>query len=255
MKNKLKEKLQLGSPVFGTWLMTGGLETAEIIAHTGVDCVMIDAEHGAMSMETAGKMVSIMRNTNTLPMIRVAQNDIATIKQGIDTGVYGIMIPMINSKEEAEAAVKSCKYPPLGVRGVGASRAVLFATGAQDFSDYYKNANDEVLVILQIEHIDAVNNIDEILSVEGIDIAFVGPMDLSNSMGIFGQMEHPDLHICFAKVIEACNEHGVIPGIMTWEGSIQKHLDMGFKFLAGGMDSAILYNGVKKLVGEFKDSL
>ncbi len=251
-KNTLKEKLDQKEKVFGTWIMTNSLDNAEILGHTGADFIMIDAEHGSMDIETAGRMVSVIRGTQATPLIRVAENEKSWVKRGLDTGAEGVMIPMVNSKEEAEQAVSFSKYPPVGIRGTGAGRAVLFGAAAEEYGDYYGQANNEVLVILQIEHYTAVENIDEILSVPGIDIAFVGPYDLSTSMGLPGQMNHPEVLMNFKKVVEACEKHNVIPGIMTWTDGIEQHLNMGFKFLLGGIDGAILYTGVKQLVNEFK---
>ncbi|WP_338447719.1 aldolase/citrate lyase family protein [Niallia oryzisoli] len=250
-KNTLKEKINQKNRVFGTWIMTNSLDNAEILGHTGVDFIMIDAEHGSMDLESAGKMVSVIRGTRATPLLRAAGNEKSLIKRGLDTGASGIMIPMVNTKEEAEEAVSYCKYPPDGVRGMGAGRAVLFGAAAEDYEDYYARANEELLVILQIEHYSAVDNIEEILSVPDIDIAFIGPYDLSTSMGLQGQLNHPDVLKSYQKVIAACEKYNVTPGIMTWTDGIQQHLDMGFKFLLGGMDGAILYNGVKQLVSEF----
>ncbi|WP_394231916.1 HpcH/HpaI aldolase/citrate lyase family protein [Niallia oryzisoli] len=252
-KNTLKEKIDQNKKVFGTWIMTNSLDNAEILGHTGVDFIMIDAEHGSMDLESAGRMVSVIRGTQATPLLRVAGNEKSLIKKGLDTGASGVMIPMVNTKEEAEEAVSYCKYPPVGVRGMGAGRAVLFGAAAEEYEDYYSKANEEVLVILQIEHHTAVENIEEILSVPNIDIAFIGPYDLSTSMGLQGQVNHPDVLKNYQKVIEACEKFNVIPGIMTWTDGIQQHLEMGFKFLLGGMDGAILYNGVKSLVNEFND--
>ena len=251
-KNTLKEKLDQKEAAFGTWIMTNSLDNAEILGHTGADFIMIDAEHGSMDIETAGKMVSVIRGTQATPLLRVAGNEKSLIKKGLDTGADGVMIPMVNTKEEAEQAVRYSKYPPIGDRGIGAGRAVLFGAGAADYEDYYAQANDEVLVIVQIEHYTAVENIEEILSVPNIDIAFVGPYDLSTSMGLQGQLNHPEIQKSCKKVIEACEKHNVIPGIMTWTDGIEQHRNMGFKFLLGGIDGAILYNGVKQLVNEFK---
>ncbi len=255
MKNKLKEKLLGGGTALGTFMMTSSLDTAEILSYTGVDCIMIDGEHGAMSMETAGKMVAVVRNSKAAPLLRIALNDMALAKTGMDTGAEGLMIPMINTKEEAERAVSYCKYPPDGVRGMGPGRAVLFGAPAEEVKDYYVKANDEVMVILQIEHRDAVENIDEILSVPGIDIAFVGPFDMSASMGLTGQINHPDVQESCRKVVSACKKHGVIPGIMTWSGGMDQHLEMGFKFLIAGIDGQILYNGMKRLVNEYESKI
>ena len=252
-KNLLKEKLLQNQAVFGTWIMTNSLDNAEVISHTGTDFIMIDAEHGSMDLQTAGNMVSIIRGTQTTPLIRISGHEMSQIKRGLDTGVAGVMIPMINTKEEAEQAISYCKYPPVGVRGTGAGRAVLFGADAEEFEDYYSQANDETVVIVQIEHYQAVENIEEILSVPNIDIAFVGPYDLSTSMGLQGQLTHPEVLKSCQKVVEACQKHNVVPGIMTWEGGMEDHLNMGFKFLIGGIDGAILYNGVKKLVNDFKN--
>lgn len=235
--------------------MTNGLDVAEILSYAGADCIMIDGEHGSMDIETAGRMVSLIRATDTAPLLRVAWNEMSLVKRGLDTGAAGLMMPMVNTKEEAEKLVQFCKYPPVGVRGMGASRAVLFGSGSPDFADYYAKANDEVLVIAQIEHYKAVENIEEILSVAGIDIAFVGPGDLSMSMGLPGQMNHPDVQKSCRKVVEACQRHGVVPGMMTWTGGIKPHLEMGFRFLLGGIDSAILFSGAKALVAEFQENL
>lgn len=251
-KNTIKEKLKQKREVFGTWMMTNSLDNAEILAHTGADYIMIDVEHGSMDIETAGRMISVIRGTETIPMVRVPGNDMGFIKRGLDSGALGVMIPMVNTKEEAEQAVSFCKYPPIGVRGIGAGRAVLFGANAEEFNDYYTEANDEILVIVQIEHYRAVENIEEILSVPHIDIAFVGPYDLSTSMGLQGQMTHPKMQECYQRVLEACEKYNVTPGIMTSPEGMEQHLNMGFKFLLGGIDGAILYNGVKQLVNEFK---
>jgi 2-keto-3-deoxy-L-rhamnonate aldolase RhmA len=252
-KNTLQEKLRNKQRVFGTWIMTNSLDNAQILGHTGADFIMIDAEHGSMDIETAGRMVSVIRGTDATPLIRVAENDKSWVKRGLDTGAEGVMVPMVNTKEDAENAVSYSKYPPAGVRGTGAGRAVLFGAGADEYENYYAQANDEVLVIVQIEHYEAVENIEEILSVPGIDIAFVGPYDLCASMGLNGQPNHLDVQESCRKVIAACEKYNVTPAIMTWSGAIEQHVDMGFKFLLGGMDGEILYKGVKNLIHEFND--
>ncbi len=252
MKNALKEKLIQGKPVFGTMITTGCVDIAEIISYTGVDFIMIDCEHGSVGIETAGRMVSLIKNIQVTPLLRVSCNEMSPIQSSLNTGIYGIMIPNVSTKEEAVKAIQFCKYPPVGIRGVGPNRAVLFGTGADEFSDYYSTANDEILVIAQIEHYDAVENIDDILSVPGIDIAFIGQRDLCMSMGIPGQINHPDIEKSCFKVVEACKKYNIIPGIVTSHGSIEKHLNMGFKFLQCGTDSSFLYNGIKQVVNEFK---
>ena len=203
MKNSIKEKLQSGKCVYGPWMMTSSTDTAEILSNVGCDMIMIDGEHGAMGLETAGRLISQIKYTPTTPLLRVPWNDISMVKQGLDTGASGIMIPMINSKEEAELAVQYCHYPPKGVRGFGAGRASLFGINSESYLRY---AKEEILVILQIEHFKAVEAIDEILSVPGIDVAFIGPFDLSTSMGMMGQFDHPDMQAAMTKVINCLRE-------------------------------------------------
>lgn len=250
MKNLLKEKLLRGEKAMGVWQMTSSVDNSEILAHSGFDAVLIDGEHGSMDIETAGHMITAIRTTKTTPLLRVPWNDIQLIKRGLDTGAHGVMIPMINTREEAERAVSYCKYPPVGVRGVGAGRASLWGSGGGD-PTYAATANDEILVIIQIEHYLAVENVYDILSVPGIDVAFIGPGDLSQSMGIPGQMSHPKVREASKRVIDACRKNNVVPAIMSWPGGIQDHLDQGFQLLFGGMDGAILYTGAKNVWNEF----
>ncbi len=248
MINTLKQKLKDGKPAIGVWQMTNGADNAEILAHAGFDAVLIDAEHGSMDIETVGNLVTAIKTTDTTPLVRVPWNELQLIKRGLDTGAHGIMIPMINTKEEAERAVSYCKYPPVGVRGVGASRAALWGGGGS----YYGEANREVFVILQIEHYTAVENVYEILSVPGIDAAFLGPGDLSQSMNLAGQLGHPKIIEACHRVVDACKKNGVIPATMTWAGGIRGHLDMGFQLLFGGMDGQILFQGAKAVSNEFR---
>ncbi|MFJ8063273.1 HpcH/HpaI aldolase/citrate lyase family protein [Psychrobacillus sp. NPDC096426] len=250
-KNIIKEKLNAGKCVYGPWMMTASIDTAEILSNVGCDMIMIDGEHGAMNLETAGRLISQIKYTETTPLLRVPWNDITMVKQGLDTGASGIMIPMINSKEEAERAVQYCHYPPKGIRGFGAGRASLFGINSESYSQY---AKEEILVILQIEHFNAVDAIDEILSVPGIDVAFIGPFDLSSSMGLMGQFDHPDMQSAMVKVIDSCARHNVVPGILTEPGLMANHIDLGFRFLLGGIDAMFIHQGAKQCLEEFEKS-
>jgi len=254
MINQLKQKLLAGKSVFGPWIETTSIDNAEILANIGADFIMIDGEHGAMDFETAGRMISQIKYTNTSPLLRVPGNDMFIIKQYLDTGAAGIMIPMVNSKAEAEKAVSFCNYPPKGVRGIGAGRNCLFANQLNEYLSY-STEGDGILVILQIEHIDAVNNIDEILTVPGIDIAFVGPFDLSASMNLLGQIDHPKILEAIDKVLISCKKHNIIPGTITTTERLKKHIDQGFRVLIGGMDGQFIFEGGRKLVEEFKDAI
>ncbi|HAE41808.1 MAG TPA: hypothetical protein DCG34_02680 [Clostridiales bacterium] len=238
MSNVLMDKMKQGIPVYGPWVVTNSLDNVIMFGRAGVDCLIIDCEHGNMSMETAGTMVSALRQFPVTPLLRVPGNDLIWIKKGLDTGADGIMLPMINSKEEAESAISYCKYPPVGVRGLGAGRAT---NSFVDGNEYFQRANRDVLIIVQIEHLKAVEQIEEILSVTGIDVAFIGPYDLSVSMGIPGQTQHKEIELAIKKVLKACEKHSIIPGIFAGKTHLKKYREMGFKLLLGGLDGHMLY--------------
>ncbi len=254
MVNSLKEKLLKGECVFGTWIETSSVDNAEILAQVGVDFIMIDGEHGAMNFETAGKMISQIKYTKTVPLLRVPWNNIDTLKQYLDTGTSGVMIPMINSKEDALKAVSYCNYPPKGVRGFGIGRNTLFSGKMMEYLNSVLEENN-IIVIVQIEHIDAVNNIDEILSVPGIDVAFIGPFDLSASMGILGRIEHPKVLEAIDKVLLSCKKHNIVSGIITTPEKMKQHISQGFRMLLAGNDGQFLFEGGQQMVSEFKKAL
>jgi 2-dehydro-3-deoxyglucarate aldolase/4-hydroxy-2-oxoheptanedioate aldolase len=238
MANELMRKMKRGSPVYGPWIVTSSVDNVIMFGRAGVDCLIIDCEHGNMSMETAGTMVSVARQFPVTPLLRVPGNDLIWIKKVLDTGADGIMIPMINSREEAESAISYCKYPPEGVRGLGAGRAT---NSFVDGNEYFNRANNDIMIIIQIEHYKAVEQIEEILSVPGIDVAFIGPYDLSVSMGIPGQTQHKDIELAIKKVLKACEKNAIIPGIFAGKAHLKKYRKMGFKLLLGGLDGHMLY--------------
>ena len=175
MKNLLKEKLKKGQPVIGTFVSLGHPDVTESLSRLGFDFLILDGEHAPMGLETMQMMMQAMNGSNCTPVVRPQWNDMVIIKRVLDIGAHGVLVPWVNAKEEAEYAVRACKYPPEGLRGCGPRRAALFDP------DYLKTANDEVLVVVQIETREAVRNIDDILSVKGIDACYIGPFDLSMS--------------------------------------------------------------------------
>ncbi len=245
-KNILKNRLQNGETLVGAWIQTNSFDNAEIMAHAGLDFVMIDGEHGSMDVTSAGPMVSIIRANGVAPLYRVEWNRIETIKRGLDTGAYGVMVPYVCSKEEAEQAVAACKYPPAGLRGSGLGRASFFGA---DFG-YFDVADREIMVILQVEHYSTVEHVEEILSVPGIDVLFLGPADLSTSMGLAGQFDHPDVVRAFKTIADACKRHGIAAGTVCDLGQMKKYADMGYRFFIGGMDSRMIYDYCSRLMAE-----
>ena len=189
MKNRLKELLGAGQPAIGTILQIPSAPLAEIVAQAGFDWLLVDAEHGPIGLETIHAMVRATSGTQTTPAVRIASNLDWLAKRVLDVGALAVMMPSVNSGAEALAAVRAVRYPPEGTRGVGPTFAALRWGLAGE--EYIRNANREVMAIVQIETIEAVERIDEILAVPGIDLPLIGPYDLSASMGCSGRSTIP----------------------------------------------------------------
>ena len=232
-------------PLAGTLLSISAPQVAEIIADSGFDWVLIDMEHSSISLESVQNALQIMGD-KILRIVRVPGNDEIWIKRVLDTGCDGILVPMVNSAEEALRVIQYSKYPLEGKRSVGLSRAHSYGPG---FSDYVKNANRELVIMIQIEHKEGVKNIDEILKVKGIDSIFIGPYDLSASMGLTGQLSHPDIKEAIKLIKDKCRMAGLPYGIfgMTAEGLVPEVKD-GCTFLLCGVDAAILVNSYNDLL-------
>jgi len=241
----MKAKKPFDRPLAGTLLSISAPQVAEIIADSGFDWVLIDMEHSAISLESVQNALQIMGD-KILKIVRVPGNDEIWIKRVLDTGCDGILVPMVNSAPEALKVIQFSKYPLEGKRSVGLSRAHSFGPG---FSDYVENANRDLVVMIQIEHKDGVRNIDEILKVKGIDSIFIGPYDLSASMGLTGQLSHPDVKAAIQLIKDKCRQSGLPYGIfgMTAEGLVPEVKD-GCTFLLCGVDAAILVNSYRDLL-------
>src|SRR5215204_689130 len=180
--NHVRRRLQAGEPSIGTWLALPSPEAAEYVATLGFDWLVVDTEHNAIDIRTLSQMFGTIAPTGVAPMVRIPWNTPENFKRVLDAGAAGIVVPMVNSKEEAERAVEATYYPPKGARSVGAGLAALrYGTSG---GEYLRNADEEILLVLQIEHIDAVEHCDEILGVPGVDACFIGPNDMAASMGI-----------------------------------------------------------------------
>ena len=201
MKNELKRRLKEGEKTIGTWITIPHTDISESLSTLPFDWFVFDQEHSVLDEDLSQKLMQVMKGEVT-PLIRVAWNDAVLIKKALDTGAYGVIVPWVNSKEDAEKAIKACKYPPEGIRGVCLRRTLILDP------DYLMTANDEILIIVQIETEEAVNNASEILSVDGVDGFFIGPFDLSASMGIIGQISHKRIKNAINKVFEI--------GILKW---------------------------------------
>ena len=244
MKNELKARLKRGEKTVGAWITIPHMDVSEALSTLPFDWFVFDQEHSALDDQITQELIQAVKGEVT-PIVRVAWNDMVMIKKALDTGVEGIIIPWVNSKEDAVKAVKFCKYPPEGVRGCGPRRTILLDP------DYLKTVNDELLIIVQIETQEAVKNAEEIMSVDGIDAFFVGPFDLSSSMGLMGQIEHPKVREAIERVFEAGKNAGIASGI--WQGagmSIRERLEEGWQMVALGMDINFLMDGARSILRE-----
>lgn len=254
LAEKIKEKLKRGEPSIGSWMSMAHTSIAEILAMAGYDWVVIETEHTSIDVSEVMRLIMAIEQRGSIPLVRLAWVDPIQAKAVLDAGAAGVIVPMVNTKKEAELAVQMTKYPPLGIRGVGLARAHGYG---QDFNEYVERANRDSLLILQIEHIDAVNNIEEILSVPGIDGTFIGPYDLSMSLGIPGQLNHPDVVNAKNKVLEATLRHGLSAGIHlvhpnTAAQECKDMLEQGYRFIAVGTDILFLGDSARKLQSDIK---
>jgi 2-dehydro-3-deoxyglucarate aldolase len=234
----------------GSWVSIAHPVVADILAHAGYDWVAIDAEHTAIDLAEILTSMMGIEGRGSVPLVRLSQNDDpAQVKAVMDAGAAGVIVPMVNSKADAERAVSNVKYPPEGTRGVGLSRAQGYGA---DFEQYVERANVDGLLMVQIEHINAVERIAEILSVPGIDGTFVGPYDLSASMGLSGQLDHADVLAAQQHVLDIAIERGVAPGIHLVqpddaEENLRRASAAGYKFIALGVDMLFLGDSARQL--------
>jgi 2-keto-3-deoxy-L-rhamnonate aldolase RhmA len=242
MMSLVKEKLRAGKASVGTFLEMGNPDVSEQLSMLGFDWLVFDLEHGLFTMPDVQRMMQSMNDVDCTPLVRVPTNEPLFFKWVLDMGARGVVVPCINSKEEASRAVRACLYPPQGVRGCGPRRASRYGS---ELGRYVKSSNDEVLVVVMIESQSGLDNIDEILTVPGVDVAFIGPDDLSLNLGIFQQRDHQKFKSALSKVLDACQKHRVAPGIHCNESNINDALSMGFKFCALNDDDSFLTIGAR----------
>jgi 2-keto-3-deoxy-L-rhamnonate aldolase RhmA len=246
IQNFVKRTLQSKGIAIGSWLNFAHTSNAEILASCGFEFVGIDMEHSVIDMYEMQNVIMAIEANGCCPIVRMTGNDPNQAKQVMDAGAWGVIIPMVTTAEQAELAVRSVKYPPQGIRSVGIGRAHKYGYA---FKEYFSTANDESLVIVQIEHIDALKNIDKIFSVKGVDAYMIGPYDLSGSMGIAGQVRHPEMLRVQREILAAAKRHNIAPGIFIiypeFE-AMKEYMQEGYQFFVIGSDLVFLTEYAKK---------
>lgn len=236
--NTLKTRLRAGEAAIGSWLSVAHPTIGEVMGQAGFDWLIADMEHGILSLEALQSLMIAVAGAGATPMVRVAWNDPVRIKQVLETAPLGLVIPQVNTAAEAEAAVRAASYPPRGIRGIGCQRGAGFGAW---FGEYLRRANDELLIVVQIEHEQAVANIEEIVAVEGVDVVFVGANDLSASMGLIGQTGHPRVLEAIRRVLESSQGRGIAAGLMAADAAdASRRIAEGFQFVGIGHDVGLL---------------
>lgn len=255
MGKLLKNKLKNNELTIGSWITIGNATVVEVMATAGFEWLCIDMEHTSIDLETAKMLITTIQANDMKALVRVSKNEEVAIKKVMDMGADGVIVPMVKTKEDAQMAVDFVKYPPTGKRGVGLYRAQGYGT---KFEEYKKWVKDESIIIAQIEHIEAVENIEEILTVDGIDGTIVGPYDLSGSMGYPGEYYKDDVQEAILKVKKACQQYNKPYGFHVIESdpkSLQSRIDEGCTFLAYSVDFFFLGDSARSGMKTIKEGL
>ncbi|WP_445665608.1 HpcH/HpaI aldolase family protein [Fodinibius sp. AD559] len=249
----LKSKLSENELTIGTWVTINHPAVIEILSSAGFEWITLDIEHSAINIESVQNLLGHIQGNGMEGLVRVSKNEEVIIKRVMDAGADGVIVPMVKNREEAQKAVSYVKYPPIGKRGVGLSRAQKYGT---DFDGYKEWTNNESVVIAQIEHIEAVNNLEEILTTDGIDGTIVGPYDLSASMGHPGEYHREDVKEALQKVVHKTQELNKPLGFHVVESEyseLRKRIKQGYNFLAFSLDFFFLGDKAREEMTKFKN--
>jgi len=247
MDPAFKQRLRSATtPSFGTWISSSSLPCLDALKETGFDWFMIDTEHAHVNPETLASMVGLLGQGTPVPLVRVGNVDQYLIKQALDSGAQGVLVPLVSTEAQARAAVSFAKYPPDGVRGIAAAPASRYGV---NLSKYLRSANAETLVGVQIETTEALDHLEAIAAVDGVDLLFVGPQDLTLNLGLMDDRKHPKLREAMGRVADAARRHGKVAGTLVVDPEERKTaVELGFRFISLASDIRLLLNGARNFL-------
>ena len=253
MKN-LKSRLKKGETLLGCWVNLGSSITAEIVGLTGFDWLLLDLEHGSGSEKDLLQQLPAIQHTPAAPVVRVESYKRQRIQRVLDMGAEGVMCPRINNISEAKQVVEGLHYPPDGSRGV--AKMVRTTGFGKNFSEYLENSKKNILGVVQIETVEVLDHLDEIAALDGIDVLFIGPSDLSMELGIFGQLDHKLFKDALNKTVTAANKAGKATGILISDPEdFNTYHDMGIRMIACGADATFVANGARNTLDKLNAQL
>jgi len=251
MKN-LKDKIHSGEAVHGCWINLASTVSAEIVGQAGFDWLLLDLEHGAGDVAIMYQQLQVLSGSSSTPIVRIDNLSRPKVQRILDAGATGIMFPQIQTSQEADDAIRMMYYPPRGGRGMA---KMVRATGFGRHADEYIASLEKNLVgVIQIETLNALQNIDDIAATEGVDVLFVGPNDLSLALGFFGQLDHAHYQKAIRDVATAAKKHGKATGVLLQDvNEYEMYHQLGYRFLACGADSAFVRKGADELAKKLKE--
>jgi 4-hydroxy-2-oxoheptanedioate aldolase len=250
-ENAVRRAWREGKPAVGAWLSLPNSFSAELMAQQGFDYLCIDMQHGLIDYADAVHMLQAISTTTVTPFVRVPWNDPATLMKVLDAGAYGVVVPLINTPEDAKLAVGACRYPPRGFRSSGPIRASIY--GGRDYQQY---SHEHIAVILMIETAQGLENLDAILDVDGVDAIYIGPADLSYALGLPPRMDsdHPTHVEAVDRILHACKRHGVVAGIHTGGVAFSASaIERGFQMVTLTSDAGCLIRAAQEQLRELRD--
>lgn len=243
--NPLREKWSTGETAYGGWMTIPSSVTAEVMAVHDLDYLCVDMQHGLVGYADSVSMLQAVSLGSATPLVRVPENTTSHISKALDAGAMGVIVPMVNTVEEAEAAARACFYAPKGGRSYGPTRVA-----AVEGTDYFASANATVACIPMIETMEAIDNLEGIVAVEGVDAVYVGPADLAVSMGLAPGTDDPKFLDTLARVVETCDRHGVVPGCHATPATAADRVERGFRMVTVVADLLVLRAGSASAVAQ-----